>query len=126
MNFLKRFWTRKPLELPVDGLRFLREQDGEPERCLKSRAGEVFKRYTDVKCAYLVQAINGDKLSVMLCISSRLDNPNTDMVREISKIFAEIFNPKEYLDILFISKEQESQIINVCIPFYRLPTSSLT
>jgi hypothetical protein len=45
----------RPQQMNVQGLRFVREQDGEPERILKGRLVEAFRQRADVQRAYLAQ-----------------------------------------------------------------------
>jgi len=114
--------TRGPDELPVSDLKFLGEQDGEPERRLKGQLADLLARHPDIERAYLVRAMNGGAASVMLCIATRADEPDATLLHEIGGIFAAIFNTKEHLDILFPGAAQEVQLAKVCAPFYNRST----
>ena len=100
MGLLAR-WRNIPGEFPVTGLPFLREQDGKPERRLKNDIAIILKRKVAIERAYLVQVINRDEAGVALCIKSRSDQADMELVRQVGRIFAQQFNAREHLDILF-------------------------
>jgi hypothetical protein len=105
-------------ELPVADLTFLYEQDGEPERRLKSDLTGLLRQNTGVGRAYLAKAINEGAETVMLCLATSADTPDLSLPPQIGKIFATIFGTKEHLDILFLVEDQEAQLTQVCKPFY--------
>ncbi|HEV2188925.1 MAG TPA: enhanced serine sensitivity protein SseB C-terminal domain-containing protein [Stellaceae bacterium] len=111
--------TRKPDELPVSGLRFLGEQDGEPERRLKNGLTDLLNRNPNVRRAYLARAVNDGEPTVMLCIATLADEPDESLPREVGKIVAAIFSATQHLDILFPDDTQEARLAAVCVPFYR-------
>jgi len=111
--------SKEPRTVHVPGVRFLREQDGEPERFLKSRLVESFKERNDVERAYLAQISSGDQLGVALCLKAR-HGPDHSLVRAIGAIFAAIFGGHEHLDILFLNETQEPALRRVCVPFYEV------
>ncbi len=106
-----------PREIHVPGVRFLREQDGNPERLLKSRLLESLKQRAGVQHAYLAQISSGGQSGVALCLKTD-HGPDPNLVREIGAIFAAIFGGHEHLDILFLNETQESALRRVCAPFY--------
>jgi SseB protein C-terminal domain len=106
-----------PREIHVPGVRFLREQDGSPERLLKSRLLESLKQRAGVQHAYLAQISSGGQSGVALCLKTD-HGPDPNLVREIGAIFAAIFGGHEHLDILFLNETQESALRRVCAPFY--------
>ncbi len=108
---------QEPLVIHVSGVRFLREQDGRPERLLKGRLVESFKQGDEVQRAYLAQISSGEQSGVALCLKTR-HGPDPNVVREVGSIFAGIFVKQEHLDILFLNENQESALRNVCAPFY--------
>jgi hypothetical protein len=69
--------ARRSEELTVSVIRFLGEQDGPPERELKSRLADLFRDCAAVQRAYLSQVdyANGSGRHVALCIlsSSRIE-----------------------------------------------------
>ena len=106
-----------PREIHVPGVRFLREQDGNPERLLKSRLLESLKQRAGVQHAYLAQISSGGQSGVALCLKTD-HGPDPNLVREIGAIFAAILGGHEHLDILFLNETQESALRRVCAPFY--------
>jgi hypothetical protein len=108
---------KEPRAIRVPGVRFLREQDGKPERVLKDRLVESFKQREEIQRAYLAQISSGDQAGVALCIRTR-HGPDPSIVREAGVIFAGIFVKQEHLDILFLNEAQESALKSVCTPFY--------
>jgi hypothetical protein len=101
----------------VSSVQFLREQDGEPERLLKSRLVESFARHAGVRRAYLAQIRAGDHVGVALCISN-VGGANRSLAQDIGATFASIFGAHEHLDILFLSDVQEASLERVCSPFF--------
>jgi type III secretion system (T3SS) SseB-like protein len=99
-------------------LKFLSEQDGQPEKLLKSRlVTEVFIQ-GDVQRAYLVRVEYDDGLrGVALCISPDCSNRD-QLVQEIGAIFSELFHNHAQLDILFLTPEREMRVIKVSKPFF--------
>ena len=85
-----------PREIHVPGVRFLREQDGSPERLLKSRLLESLKQRAGVQHAYLAQISSGGQSGVALCLKTD-HGPDPNLVREIGAIFAAIFGGHEHL-----------------------------
>jgi hypothetical protein len=111
--------SKKPRAMPVSGIQFLRGQDGKPERLLKVRLVESFRRCDEVQRAYLAQISNGNQSGVALCLRTR-HGPDPNTVREVGAIFAALFARQEHLDILFLNEAQESALRNVCNPFYEI------
>lgn len=109
-----------PQETNVPSARFLREQDGAPERVLKSRLIDLFERCPGVQRIYLVQIAYGDEVGVALCIRNS-NGVDRGMVQDIGSIFASVFGAHEHLDILFLSEEQQASLDRVCLPFFSKP-----
>src|SRR5438093_9348612 len=82
-------------------VRFLREQDGEPERILKGTLSSLLALRSGVSRAYLARADYGQptEYEVVLCIVGPEDR---DLVREVASIFARQFGRDAHLDILFL------------------------
>jgi hypothetical protein len=116
--------SKEPRAMPVSGIRFLREQDGKPERALKDRLVESFKQRDEVLGAYLAQVRLSDQSVVALCLKTR-HGPDPNIVREVGAIFGGLFVTQEHLDVLFLNETQESALRNVCIPFYVAPAPTL-
>jgi hypothetical protein len=106
-----------PAAMRVPSLRFMGEQDGEPEQRLKSRLVECFKQRSDVHRAYLAQVSAGDQLGVALCLKTA-DGPDLTLVRAVGAVFSNFFAKDEHLDILFLNASQESALTKVCAAFF--------
>jgi len=119
--------VKKPEEIRVPEIRFVGEQDGPAERHLKGKLSELFRHSNNVQRAFLARvALRGTgNLDVVLAL--RFENgPDKDMVNKVGAVFASLFNTDEHLDIVFLTKQQESELIVVCQPFFEkrsiLPT----
>ncbi len=109
--------SKQPRAMYPSNIRFLREQDGEPERLLKARLVESFKHRDEVQRAYLAQISSDNQSGVALCLRTR-HGPDLNILREVGAIFARLFGRQEHLDILFLKETQESVLKKVCSPFY--------
>jgi hypothetical protein len=101
-------------------IRFLGEQDGPPERFLKSKLAEFFRRDGSVNKSYLAKVSYGEgkNAGVILGLQTQF-GPDKGMVEKIGAIFAVVFNPKEHLDIVFLTDSQEAELSKVCKPFFQ-------
>src|SRR6266849_8219779 len=99
--------------------RFLSEQDGPFERCLKEKLAAAFLNDRIIGRAYLarVDLRNGSGESVILGLrTSNYDG--WKMLDDIASIFASIFHTAEYLDIVFLKERDEAELRKVCRPFF--------
>jgi len=116
------FWLRKkkrPEQLQVPKITFVREQDGDAERNLKQKIVPLLEARDYVHSAYLVRATydNTHELNVALCI--RMEQGDDSGLRKaVGDVFATMFNRQEHLDIAFIRNEQEDELKQVCRAFY--------
>ena len=110
--------SRPPDIIEPSCLEFLGEQDGEPERELKQKLTPILEE-ARVKAAYLAIADyrDGSPPSVVLCLRSD-KGADAVIVAQIGKVFAEVFNAKEHLDVLFMDSRKESAVRAVCSAFY--------
>lgn len=106
-------------EIQVPKVSFLGEQDGVPERELKSRLVEFFQRDQSVVKAYLAQVAYSEQspMAVALCLRSQF-GLDRGVAEKIGKIFASMFGGHEHLDIIFLDDQQESKLAKVCSPFF--------
>jgi len=118
------FWPFKRPQRPTTPrhepeLKFVGEQDGPPERQLKSDLIVLFGQRSHVQRAFLVRAIFDDTQApeVVLAIRSTT-GPDEQFVDEIGRKFGQIFNRPAHLDIMFLSPEQEAEASAVCRAFY--------
>ncbi len=113
------FWRKPKRETEVHTqrtVRFVGEQDGEPERLLKNSLVAELRGVPGLKGAYLARVEYADGLHVALCLAAPEDPL---LVERIGARFAEIFGRHEHLDILFLGREQEAELQRVCAPFHR-------
>lgn len=117
MSWFKRPFHRHPQELRVPQVHCLNEKNGPPERLLKDRLIEFFQRDKSVHRAYLAEVIVGDQGGVALCLKTEF-GAGRGLAEKIGVIFGMVFNSHEHLDIMCLSKEQESELAKVCSPFF--------
>jgi hypothetical protein len=107
-----------PQKIQVPQFRFVGEQDGPPERELKQRLVEFFKRDQSVKAAYLARvAFDESRIGVALCLRTQF-GADPGMAEKIGRIFASMFGSQQHLDIIFPTVEQEGSLAKVCVPFF--------
>lgn len=118
MSFLN-LSRKKHEDIRVREIRFLGEQDGPPERLLKEKLADFFRRDGSVKKAYLAKVDfgQGKNASVVLGLRTQF-GPDRGIVEKVGSIFAFIFNAKEHLDIMFLTDEQEAELTKACKPFF--------
>ena len=100
-------------------INFIGEQDGDIERSFKIALNNVFIKSEKCIRAYLVQAqyTNSSLVSVILCIKTQ-NGEDEAIVDACTHVFKSSFSCDQYLDIIFISDNQELKIRQVCCPFY--------
>jgi len=105
---------------------FIREQDGDVERELKTNLLNCFLEERNVAAAYLawVRYEDGTE-SVALCLRSRSDTEQQpELLAKISKTFAAMFSKSEHLDVCVVNDLQEEDSSRVCKPFYQAPADA--
>ena len=118
MSFLRPS-RKKSEEVRVPEIRFLGEQDGPPERLLKERLADFFRRDRSVSRAYLARVDFGEGKNASVVLGLRTQfGPGKGMVEKVGTIFADVFNSKEHLDIMFLTDGQEAQLTKACKPFF--------
>jgi len=108
-------------ELRAQAINFVAEQDGLPERELKTKLVTLFGQLHLVRTAYLsrVQYENTGPLEVVLCVRGQ-PGQNRMFANRVGEVFASMFGGHEHLDIIWITPEQEAALVRVCRPFYKL------
>jgi hypothetical protein len=108
---------KAPEELDVGDVKFLGEQDGPPERDLKS---ELIPLFGEIGASYLakVQYSTGEQ-SVALCLASVEEAAHDYIVAEVGEVFHRMFGAACHLDILFLRPDQVLLVEQVCKPFYK-------
>jgi hypothetical protein len=114
----KRKIPSSPEEIVVPSVIFLAEQDGNTERELKAQWLELFKRNINLHSAFLVRVrySNSQDISVALCLSAAQEDP--ELLRNVGSVFYKMFGAHEHLDMMFLTPEQQLQIVRVAKPFY--------
>ena len=102
-------------------MRFVGEQDGQPERLLKDRLAELFRQYKTISAAYLARADIGNGLITVILALRAESSPDQRVIEKVGSFFASIFAREEHLDIFFISEAQEAELTKVCSPFFWKP-----
>ena len=110
---------RPPEELTVPNITFIGEQDGIPEQELKSELKILLRTKDTVMSAYLARVAysKSSEFNVALCIRSEIPE-DVKLKQEAGQIFSAQFGVHEHLDIIFLRKEQETDLQQVCNPFY--------
>lgn len=114
----KKQQSSDPEKLDMPSVTFLGEQDGQPERELKANLVELFRPDPNVRSAFLVglRYKGSQYTNVALCIETSRED--AELVEAVGLIFHNMFGAHESLDILFLRREQLSQIARVAKPFY--------
>jgi len=111
---------RRPTEVRSEPrLEFLGEQDGPVEGKLKGALALDLAQFPEVTRAYLARVgfQPANKTSVALCVRSSGGNEEA-IVKRVSARFAEVFNKTVFLDVLFLTSQQEVDLKRVCSAFY--------
>lgn len=117
-------WLRRRRATPftaitVPVIHFICEQDGPAERGLKAQWRPLLVASPKITRTYLVRVSYDDDdtehVLLAICSTGSLD---ADLVFSLRKPFAVRFNRNATLDIAYVSASQESQIVQVCSPFY--------
>ncbi len=121
MKWLKHLFGRSKLaETHVEAdIQFLGEQDGEPERGMKTRWTPILARRASVQRAYLA-IVSFDRAvtyNPALCIRSS-GGEDPILIDKLAAAFKQVFAGGQMLDIMFVSTEQEDRLRRVCRPFY--------
>src|SRR5262245_37561343 len=98
-SWFKSAARNSPQEIQARVLRFLGEQDGQPERELKDQLISLFCLDQEIENAYLARVAYDDSsaVSVALCLRSR-SGPSRETAEKIGRIFASMFGSHEHLD----------------------------
>lgn len=107
-------------EIVVAGAgRVLGDQDGPPERVLKSRLSLILNNYHEIVAAYLVRIVfeQDPEQRVMLCLVSTAGT-NEKAVRQITTAFKELFTCDTQMDILFLPPREEAEVVGSCRAFF--------
>lgn len=116
---LRDFFQRSAASVRTEPrVEFLGEQDGIPEGELKALLVETLKGFPSVAHAYLARVgfQPADHRSVALCLVA--GQPNPRIVREVRTQFRALFAKNAFVDIIFLSDDQQADVARVCPAFY--------
>jgi hypothetical protein len=104
--------------LRPERVQYIGEQDGGPERELKTAVSKVFDSYPGVTKAYLVRVKYDEsaEVNVALCLQSSVREMK--LVDEIRSAFKALFRLGEHLDIMFVTPAEAQRIEGVCFSFF--------
>jgi hypothetical protein len=119
MRIREFFQWRAPEIRREHRIEFLGEQDGEPERRLKSLLTPGLAGHPSIRRAYLAQLGFAPNVppAVALCLVSA-EEENAEVVDHVGRVFNNLFASGIPLDIVFVSAEQEAHLARVCSAFY--------
>jgi hypothetical protein len=105
-----------------DGIKFIVEKTGEPERELERRLEPILKAHKNIRKAYLVVAQYPGSLgpNVTLCLQSSTGE-DSKIVSEAADVFSTMFSNQQALDIYFLENDDEAELLKVAKPFYASP-----
>lgn len=115
---IREFFRRHFQVRREDRLEFLYEQDGENERRLKNAIRPVLAEH-QISRAYLARVAFDPSTSpsVALCLVSPMGD-DTALVERIATVFKSMASGGIFLDVTFLTPEQEEDLRRVCPPFY--------
>lgn len=113
------FGRRSPEVRSERRVEFLGAQDGPVEAKLKAVLSGELAQFPEISRAYLARVgfQPENKTSVALCLRGPGANEAV-IVQRVGARFAEIFNKQVFLDILFLTSQQEVDLKRVCSAFY--------
>jgi hypothetical protein len=116
MSSFLRTWRRQPEVHGRPVIDFVHEQDGPREQRFKESLRDEL-RSSGVKRAYLVRITYGDPdgREVALCLVGQEDPA---IVAQVRSVVAHMFGTGSQLDIMFLSRTQETRVAVVCRPFF--------
>jgi hypothetical protein len=97
---------------------FVGEQDGEPERVLKSKLQPVLTNARSVQKAYLARVSYGDSQNTNVALCLYDSAPNDKTVDSCADTFQKLFRCTDSLDVVFLDSLQETKLSQVCRPFF--------
>ena len=115
-----RLFGRRPTEARSESrVEFLGEQSGPVEDKLKKALALELARFPEVTRAYLARIgfQPENTTSVALCVRSSGGNEEA-IVKGVGAHFAELFNKPVFLDVLFLTAQQEIDLKRVSSAFY--------
>jgi hypothetical protein len=115
-------WARRAMERRDESVDFIGPQHGPVEETLKRELILEFATRPVIRRAYLASVAFPPQTepSAALCIVSDRPDDKSIVVR-VGEILRRRFNTDVPLDVIFLTKEQETALARVCRPFYGSP-----
>jgi hypothetical protein len=115
-------WTNKrkqdPQAFVVRKIQYLAEQDGPIEQQLKAEWRDVLQRLS-VPSAYLVRVqlpeLSTSSVALML---SKGPLDDAKVVAALMPSFKTTMAASQFVDIIFMTQQQEAEVVKVCKPFW--------
>lgn len=121
VSWLKNGLSRSPQRINVQTVNFIGEQDGPPERELKTELTALFGQMRFVRTAYLARIRYGEAGTVQVALCVRGQPGQYRMFAErVGRVFGPMFGTHEHLDVIWLTPEEESVLAKICHPFYQL------
>ncbi len=99
-------------------VQFLAEKTGRFEDEVKSALLPLLQSRPELRQAFLVAvAYNSSEQSVALCLESSGKDRKT-LVEEIRGVFSRVAGTNVHMDIIFLTPEQQGNVLRVAKPFY--------
>lgn len=110
--------TQTAQAVPLEKMGFLCGKGGILERQLEDKLSAIFGGY-DIERAYLAMIDLGEEAAPTecLCLRSRAgEDPR--LMEQIASAFNSVFDQGRELDVVFLSEDQEEEVLRACRPFY--------
>ena len=107
----------------VGQCRFMRGPEGYRETELQNELAAYFRTKSQVHAAYFptIKYESAAYKGPALCLKTCYAGDTMDLVDAAGVIFTHWFVQPERIDIIFITDEQETELVKVCPPFYSKP-----
>jgi len=112
-------WSRRAMERREGRVEFLGEQSGSVEDLLKRDLIFEFATRPDIRRAYLARVgfqPDAEPSTAVCIVSNRPDDRS--LVIRVGDIIRRRLGKDAVMDVLFLTAEQEADVVRVCRPFY--------
>jgi hypothetical protein len=101
-------------------INFIVEQDGPSEQELKNLLYIYFIENSTISKVFLVRVSYDDSPEEHVALCIREDKGNREEIfKEVGRLFNDLFGSHEHLDVLFVSSDQEKDLLKISSPFYQ-------
>ena len=112
-------WSRRAMERREGRVEFLGEQSGSVEDLLKRDLIFEFATRPNIRRAYLARVgfqPDAEPSTAVCIVSNRPDDRS--LVIRVGDIIRRRLGKDAVMDVLFLTAEQEADVVRVCRPFY--------